>query len=281
MDHILIDDLRVLAVIGTLPHERESAQPLRLDLTIGLDLADASLSDDLDDTVNYGLVVERIIDLIGDSKHLLLERLAGDIADVVLGFDRVDQVELTVTKLRPPLPSNLSSVGVRVMRTRAQAAAPLLKSHRVLVALGSNLGDREAYLRHAVHELGTVTKMSQVFETDPVGGPDAQDAYLNMVVEVETSLDPHAFIRRCQRIEASALRQRVVHWGPRTLDVDILFYDDITIDSDELTIPHPRIEERRFVLAPLEEVAPERCPAGWRETLPPAEVIGRGPLAGC
>ena len=84
-----------------------------------------------------------------------------------------------------------------------------------------------------------------------------------MVVAVETSLDPFAFLRRCQRIEADALRQRIVHWGPRTLDVDLLFYDDVTIDSPELTVPHPRVGERRFVLAPLAEVAPERCPPGW------------------
>ena len=76
-------------------------------------------------------------------------------------------------------------------------------------------------------------------------GPDAQGAYLNMVVKVDTSLDPYAFIRRCQRIEASALRKRVVHWGPRTLDVDLLFFDDVRIDSEELTVPHPRIDERQ------------------------------------
>jgi dihydroneopterin aldolase/2-amino-4-hydroxy-6-hydroxymethyldihydropteridine diphosphokinase len=100
-----------------------------------------------------------------------------------------------------------------------------------------------------------------------------------MVVKVETSLDPFAFLRRCQRIEATALRQRAVHWGPRTLDVDLLFFDDAQIVSDELTLPHPQINTRRFVLAPLSEVAPERCPPRWDDTLPPAEVIRRGPLS--
>ena len=155
---------------------------------------------------------------------------------------------------------------------------PPLRSHDAVVALGSNLGDREEFLRHAVRELGGITAMSDVYETEPVRGPDEQDAYLNMVVGVRTSLDPFAFMRRCQRIEASALRQRVVHWGPRTLDVDLLFFDDVQIHSDELTVPHPRINERRFVLEPLADVAPERCPDGWREALPPALVISRGPL---
>jgi len=134
------------------------------------------------------------------------------------------------------------------------------------------------YLRFAVGELGNVTSMSQVFETEPVGGPDGQGAYLNMVVEVQTTLDPFAFLRRCQRIEANALRQRLVHWGPRTLDVDLLFYDDMSIDSEALKVPHPRIFERRFVLAPLSEVAPEFCPPGWDDSLPPMAVLPRGPL---
>ncbi len=278
MDRILIDDLRVLTVIGALPHEREIAQPIRIDLSIGLDLRDAGLSDELDDTVNYGLVSERVSDLVGTSKYVLLERLAAEVADLVLGFDRVEEVDLTITKLRPPIPNPVESTAVRIVRTRAEANVPPLRSHEAIVALGSNLGDRESFLRHAIRELGNVVEMSQVFETEPVGGPDAQGAYLNMVVKVDTSLDPYAFIRRCQRIEASALRQRMVHWGPRTLDVDLLFFDDVRIQSEELTVPHPRINQRRFVLTPLSEIAPERCPDGWRESLPSAEVTPRGQL---
>lgn len=280
MDRVLIDDLRVLTVIGALAHEREAAQPLRVDLSIGLDLRDAGRSDELDDTVDYGLVAECITRLANESKHVLLERLATDIADSVLGFDRVEEVDVTVTKLRPPVPTLVGTTAVRLVRTRGDVRVPSLRSHEAVVALGSNLGDREGFLRLAVRELGTITAKSQVFETEPIGGPDDQGAYLNMVVKVETSLDPFAFIRRCQRIEAGAQRQRVVHWGPRTLDVDLLFFDDIRIDSEDLTVPHPRINERRFVLTPLSEVAPERCPEGWNDTLPPDEVVPCGPLTG-
>lgn len=278
MDRILIDDLRVLTIIGALPHEREIAQPLRIDLSIGLDLRNPGRSDELNDTVHYGLVCERIIEMANDSKDILLERLAAKVADVVLEFDLVETVDVRVTKLRPPIPSPVESTSVAITRTRAEAAAPPLEDHEVIVALGSNLGDRQGYLRFAVQELGNVVAMSQVFETEPVGGPDDQGAYLNMVVKVQTSLDPYAFIRRCQRIEANALRQRIVHWGPRTLDVDMLFYDDVHIDSERLTVPHPRINERRFVLTPLSEVAPERCPEGWQHSLPPSEIHARGPL---
>ena len=276
MDRIEINGLRVMTLVGVLTHEREAAQPLQVD--IGLDLRNAGRSDELNDTVHYGLVCERIVEMANDSKDILLERLAAKVADVVLEFDLVETVDVRVTKLRPPVPSPVESTSVAITRTRAEAAAPPLEDHEVIVALGSNLGDRQGYLRFAVQELGNVVAMSQVFETEPVGGPDGQGAYLNMVVKVQTSLDPYAFIRRCQRIEANALRQRVVHWGPRTLDVDMLFYDDVHIDSERLTVPHPRIDERRFVLTPLSEVAPERCPAGWQESLPPSEIHARGPL---
>ena len=278
MDTILVDDLRVMCVIGALPHEREAAQPLRVDLAVGVDLSDAGRTDELDDTVHYGLVAERVTEMAEASKFILLERFAAEVADVVLAFDRVERVEVTVTKLRPPVPTPLATTGVRIVRTRAEATSTPLHSHTAIVALGSNLGDREGFLRLAVGELGNVTAVSDVYETEPIGGPDAQGAYLNMVAVVETSLDPFAFLRRCRRIEALALRQRVVHWGPRTLDVDVLFFDDMRIDSPELVVPHPRINERRFVLTPLAEVAPERVPADWDSTLAPAAVIRRGPL---
>lgn len=278
MDRILIDDLRVTTVIGALPHERELAQPIRIDLSIGCDLHEAGRSDELAATVNYGLVCERVSAMARDSKDVLLERLAAKVADVVLEFGLVDEVEVTVTKLRPPVPEAVQSTAVRIVRTRREAAAPPLVAHTALIALGSNLGDRERYLRFAVRELGNVVAMSQVFETEPVGGPEGQGAYLNMVVQVETPLDPYALIRRCQRIEANALRQRNVHWGPRTLDVDLLFYDDVTITGEALTVPHPRIFERRFVLAPLSEIAPQRCPPDWDATLPASEIHARGPL---
>jgi 2-amino-4-hydroxy-6-hydroxymethyldihydropteridine diphosphokinase len=119
-----------------------------------------------------------------------------------------------------------------------------------------------------------------VFETDPVGGPDDQGPYLNMAAVIETELDPYALIRRLQRIEAEAGRQRVIHWGPRTLDLDLLFYDDVTITGSELTVPHPRYAERRFVLAPLAEVAPDYCPPDWEAALPEGDAVyPRGPLS--
>ena len=278
-DRIEINGLTVTTVVGALPHEREIAQPLRIDLALVVDLRDAGRSDELGDTVHYGVVAEQVAAVVRENKDVLLERLADRIAEVAVGFDRVEAVELTVTKLRPPIAEHVDTTAVRgAPHARPTSSSPPRSSHRAIVALGSNLGDRWEYLAPGRRRARRRRRPSQVFETDPVGGPDDQGAYLNMVVAVDTPLDPFAFVRRCQRIEAAALRQRVVHWGPRTLDVDVLFYDDVTIASPELTIPHPRIAERRFVLAPLAEVAPERCPAGWDDALPPAGVHPRGPL---
>jgi 2-amino-4-hydroxy-6-hydroxymethyldihydropteridine diphosphokinase len=132
---------------------------------------------------------------------------------------------------------------------------------RAYLALGSNLGDRAAFLQQAVDELAAadavaVERISRVYETAPVGGPP-QDAFLNAVVAVETTLEPHELLALAQRLERGADRVRVERWGPRTLDVDVLLYDDVSLDGPELTIPHPRMWERGFVLAPLRDVAPE------------------------
>lgn len=277
-DQITITGLRAMAVVGALPHEREAAQPLRIDLALDVDVHDAGRSDELGETVHYGLVAERVTAVITESKDILLERLATRIADEVLTFARVDAVDVTVTKLRPPIPVDAELTAVRIHRSIHEQDVAAVTSHRAFVALGSNLGDRLSYLRAAVSGLPGVVAQSQVYETDPIGGPGGQGAYLNMVVEIDTSLDPFALLRRCQRIEAEAMRQRVVHWGPRTLDVDIILFDEVTIESPELTVPHPRFAERRFVLTPLAEIAPERCPAGWDDTLEPAGVHPRGPL---
>ncbi len=277
-DQIEISAIRTVAIVGALPHEREIPQPLQIDLTLDVDLGDAGRSDDLEDTVHYGWVADQVVAVVSESKDVLLERLAARVADEVLTFDRVEAVTVTLTKLRPPIAVDAASTAVRISRTRTTAAVAPQSSHRAFIALGSNLGDRRAFLRMGVAGLERVVAMSQVYETDPVGGPDDQGAYLNMVVEIETPLDPFALLRRCQRIEGEAMRQRVVHWGPRTLDVDIIMYDDAVIETADLVVPHPYFTERRFVLTPLAEIAPQRCPVGWEERLEPAGITALGPL---
>ncbi len=144
----------------------------------------------------------------------------------------------------------------------APTSQPL--TDRAFLSLGSNLGDRWGHLRRAVDQLragsrAPVTAVSRVYETSPVGGPDGQGPFLNVVVELalEPGADPYRLLEECRRLEAAAGRVRAARWGPRTLDADVLWIDGVEISDPELTVPHPRWRDRRFVLEPLRELAPD------------------------
>lgn len=126
---------------------------------------------------------------------------------------------------------------------------------RAYIALGSNLGDREEYLRQAVGGLPDRVDQSSVWETEPVGGPDGQGAFLNMVVALETSLTPRELLEICQSLERAAGRVRTEHWGPRTLDADVIMVGDLVVNEPDLVVPHPLWDQRAFVVEPLREVA--------------------------
>jgi 2-amino-4-hydroxy-6-hydroxymethyldihydropteridine diphosphokinase len=131
---------------------------------------------------------------------------------------------------------------------------------RAFIGLGSNLGDRRALLRRAVAGLraaGDVVGVSPLYETAPVGGPEDQGPFLNLVVGLWTSDTPRQLLERCRALEAAAHRVRTVRWGPRTLDADVLWVDGWQVDEEDLTVPHPRLWERRFALQPLADLAPD------------------------
>jgi 2-amino-4-hydroxy-6-hydroxymethyldihydropteridine diphosphokinase len=134
---------------------------------------------------------------------------------------------------------------------------------RALLALGSNLGDRRRQLQRAVGGIPDLVAVSSVYETGPVGGPDDQGRYLNMVVALDTDLTPRQLLELCARLETEAGRVRVERWGPRTLDVDVLWVDGQRVDEPDLQVPHPRMLERRFVQVPLLEVAPDLEGLDW------------------
>ena len=143
---------------------------------------------------------------------------------------------------------------------------------RALLGLGSNLGDREQQLRVAVAALPDVVAVSGRYQTEPVGGPE-QGLFLNIVVELDTELTARQLLEVGRGREADAERVRVVRWGPRTLDVDVLWIDGVTIDEPDLVVPHPRMFERAFVMVPLAELAPDVVPGGWEP--PPDQPIER------
>ncbi|UOQ74777.1 2-amino-4-hydroxy-6-hydroxymethyldihydropteridine diphosphokinase [Hymenobacter cellulosilyticus] len=136
--------------------------------------------------------------------------------------------------------------------------------------LGSNLGDRKATLAAAVVRLGSwagkVTAQSGLYET-AAWGLEEQPAFLNQAVELHTDLSPLDLLAACQQVEQQAGRERLVRWGARTLDVDILLYDDLIVELAELQVPHPRLPERRFALVPLAEIAAEVVHPGFGKTV--------------
>ena len=141
---------------------------------------------------------------------------------------------------------------------------------RVYLGLGSNLGRRWSYLAKAVFALRSLDRSlecSSIYESAPQGGPDGQGPYLNCVVCLQSDLDAFDLLEFCQGLEADAKRIRDERWGPRTLDVDILFIEDEEIESETLKVPHPEIDNRSFVLAPLEELGANFVPSDWRAIL--------------
>ena len=139
----------------------------------------------------------------------------------------------------------------------------MTEPHRAFLALGSNIGDRVDHLRTAIAAIPDVVAVSAVYETPPVSKVE-QDRFLNMVVRLHTTLDARALLEVCREREAEAQRVRVVHWGPRTLDVDVLWVDGETVDDPpDLLVPHPRMFERSFVLVPLADVGADLLPEGY------------------
>ncbi|HLH99901.1 MAG TPA: 2-amino-4-hydroxy-6-hydroxymethyldihydropteridine diphosphokinase [Acidimicrobiales bacterium] len=141
---------------------------------------------------------------------------------------------------------------------------------RAFLALGSNLGDRRRYLADAVKRLPDVVAVSPLYETEPVGGPGGQGPFLNAVAELRTTRTPRELLDAAHRAETAAGRVRLERWGPRTLDVDVLLVGDLTVDQPDLTVPHPRMWERPFVLVPLADLAPDLADG------PLAALGGRG-----
>ncbi len=156
--------------------------------------------------------------------------------------------------------------------------------HRAYLSLGSNLGDRVANLREAIsrlREAGTVARVSSLYETEPVEMKE-QPWFVNCVVELRTTLPPLVLMRTLLDVEKAMGRERTQPKGPRKIDLDLLLYDDETVNTEELTLPHPAMHERRFVLVPLAEIAPlaihpESRKTAWQllEMLPAGDEVRR------
>lgn len=251
MDSIRISNLELFGHHGVHPEENVLGQKFVVDAVLYLDLAKAGLSDDLGESVSYGDVIRLFKRLMVDETDMLLERVAHRFAQAVLfTFPSVKKVEITIKKPWAPVLSHMDHVAVRIERGW----------HRVYVGAGSNMGDRKGWLDFSLEKIREEKRIRKIrsasyIETQPWGYED-QDCFMNTVFEFETLFAPEELLAFLQGIENAAGRTREIHWGPRTLDLDILLYDDLVTEDENLVIPHPYMEQRLFVMEPLAQLLP-------------------------
>lgn len=260
MDQIKIQELEVFANHGVFPEENALGQKFVISAVLYTDTRPAGQTDDLTLSVHYGEVSQRIREFVEGNTWKLLETVAEKLAfELLVSFPRVRKIRLEIRKPWAPVRLPLKTVAVEIER----------QWHRAYIALGSNMGEKREHLEHAVELLKEtpgcrVTAVSDFITTAPYGYLE-QDDFLNGCLELDTLLAPEELLFRLHEIEQSEKRERVIHWGPRTLDLDIIFYDDLVLDTDTLHIPHVEMHKRDFVLRPLSQIAPwKRHPLSGR-----------------
>ncbi len=251
MDCLYIEDLEVFANHGMFEEEVNLGQKFLVSARFFFDSSAAGKKDDLNLSVNYADVCADITNWMKTNRCRLIETVAERLAAKLLkDLPIVREVEVTVKKPWAPIGLPVECVGITISR----------RWHTVYLSIGSNMGDRKKYLLDGIEfikkdENVRVLKVSEPKETAPYGNTE-QDDFLNGAVKLETILTPHELLDLLHGAENAAGRVRKEHWGPRTLDMDILLYDDIVLEDDDLVIPHPDMMNRDFVLEPLKEIAP-------------------------
>ena len=252
MDIIKIERLKCFAYHGVYPEENKKGQDFILDIDLYLDLSKAGKTDNLELTVNYGELCEFAKKYVCENRFSLLETVVQNLSRLILlRYDNlITGVKIRMWKPNAPISADFKNVGVEIERYW----------HNAFIGVGSNIGDREQYLKKGLQLLNfnddvIIKKVSTFIETEPYGGVE-MDHFLNGVAKIKTLLNPHELLKICNEIENEFGRERLVRWGPRTLDMDILFYDNVILDDEFLIIPHIDIKNRDFVLNPMVEIAP-------------------------
>ena len=250
MDQIRIDGLEIFANHGVLEAEKALGQKFIISAELYLDLRGAGVADDLDQTVNYAEVCMGITKVVKAETHDLIETCAEAIAAYILHtYAPVQGVTVRVEKPWAPTGQSVRNLSVQIQRKRS----------KVYLGLGANMGDPKAALDAAIQQLSCETlrviRCSSYYQTKAISDIPQND-YLNCVVEGETTLTPQELMAHLLQIESALGRERTVRWGPRTIDIDVLTYDDMVSDDKEIVLPHPRMHERLFVLVPFCELNP-------------------------
>ena len=256
MDQIIIENLKIFAHHGVYREENEKGQNFYINAVLETDTRNAGTLDDLDLSTNYGEVCNFLDSFLKEHTYKLIETVAEKAAEkLLLRFPLVRRVTLEVRKPEAPILPPFESVSVKITR----------EWHRTYLSCGSNIGDKKAHLDSAVSALKDdvkcrVLQVSDWIETAPYGGVE-QDDFLNGAIMMETLYTPQMLLQKLHEIENEHHRERKVHWGPRTLDLDILLYEGCIMHTEELVIPHADMQNRSFVLKPLAQIAPyERHP---------------------
>ena len=251
-DRIEIKGLKVFAHHGVYDFEKENGQDFYIDVILYTNTRNAGISDKLEESVDYGNVCFFISNFMKNNRFDLIEAVAEEMAEtILLKYDLINKARVTVHKPNAPIELEFEDVSISIER----------KWHDVVLSIGSNMGNTKEYLANAIKALENSPKIrhfqcSKLIETKPYGGVE-QDNFLNGCIKLQTLFTPQELLDFAHKIESDNDRERIVHWGPRTLDVDIVFYDDLVLNTPDLVIPHPDMENRDFVLRPLMELAPE------------------------
>ena len=252
-DEIHVQNLEVFANHGVFQEETNLGQKFLFSLTMYTDTRKAGKTDCLEASIHYGEVSSFITEYTKKHTRKLIEAAAEDLATaLLLHYPLLKGVTLELKKPWAPVGLPLETVSVKISRFW----------HRAYIALGSNLGDKKAYLDQAIkalkqHKECRVQKVSSYLVTEPYGGVE-QDDFLNACLSLDTLLSPEELLDLLHEIEQAAHRERLIHWGPRTLDLDILLYDNEVLETEDLIIPHVEMHKRDFVLKPLAEIAPNK-----------------------
>ncbi len=251
LDKIEIKELEVFANHGVYPEENILGQKFVISATLFTSTRQAGVTDDLSASINYGEVSHMITDFTRKHTFKLLEALAENLAEMLLcTLKGLEMVTLKIEKPWAPVGLPLKTVSVEITR----------KWHTAYIAFGSNMGDKKQFIDNGIRGLSQtkgcqIEAVSDYLITEPYGVLD-QDEFLNGALKMRTLLTPEELLERLHQLEQEANRERIIHWGPRTLDLDILFYDQEIIDSPTLHIPHTDLQNRTFVLIPMNQIAP-------------------------
>lgn len=250
-DKIIIEMLEVFAHHGVLEEEQRKGQIFQVNAVLYTDAHRAGLEDNLFYSIDYSQVCQFITNWMQENTYQLLEAVAEKMSKaILLKYDRIVAIDLEIRKPQAPIPLPFGCISVKIHR----------RWHTAYLTMGSNMGDKVQYISGAIRALTAhpqikVKKVSDLIMSKPYGVTD-QDNFLNGALEIETLLEPEELLDALHDMEDAAGRTRVRRWGPRTLDIDIIFYDKLVYESDNVVIPHPDMQNRDFVLEPLSTLAP-------------------------